>query len=59
MFRLTAKTNGTQDAYVTEGGIMKKFTYNSGSPTYVDAEGAKLINLEGQTGNYTKVLAAG
>lgn len=56
---LTAKTNGTEDAYFTEGGIMKKFTYNGGSPTFVIADGAKLINLEGQTGNYTKVLTAG
>ncbi|GAC1315845.1 MAG: hypothetical protein NVSMB16_12860 [Acidimicrobiales bacterium] len=55
---LKAITNGNDDAYISEGGIMKKFTYNGGNPAYVDADGAKLINLEGQTGNYAKVLAA-
>ena len=55
---LKAIMKGNDDAYLTEGGIMKKFTYNQGSPTYVDAEGAKLINLEGQTGNFTKVSQA-
>jgi ABC-type branched-subunit amino acid transport system substrate-binding protein len=55
---ITTKSNGLQDAYMIEGGMMKKYTWNAGKPAYADAEGAKVINLEGQTGTFAKISAA-
>ena len=55
---LTSITNGAEDAYVTEGGQMVKYTITDPKQlgTYVAA--GDLINLEGQLGTYKTVQDA-
>jgi branched-chain amino acid transport system substrate-binding protein len=55
---LTSVTDGTKDAYLTEGGKMVKYTVTDPKVlgTYKDA--GNLINLEGQLGTYKTVQDA-
>jgi branched-chain amino acid transport system substrate-binding protein len=55
---LTTKTNGLQDAYVTEGGQMMKYTVTDPKQIGTLVKAGDLVDLEGQLGTYKTVEQA-
>jgi hypothetical protein len=55
---LTSVTNGTKDAYLTEGGQMVKYTIKDPAQLGSFVSEGDLINLEGQLGTYKTVQEA-
>jgi branched-chain amino acid transport system substrate-binding protein len=55
---LTSITNGTEDAYLTEGGQMVKYTVTDPKVLGTFVANGDLINLEGQLGTYKTVQEA-
>jgi branched-chain amino acid transport system substrate-binding protein len=55
---LTSKMNGAKDAYLTEGGLMAKYTVTDPKTLGTFVPSGDLINLEGKLGTYDTVKAA-
>ncbi len=55
---LTSITDGTKDAYLTEGGQMVKYTVTDPKKLGTFVQAGDLINLEGKLGTYKTVQAA-
>jgi branched-chain amino acid transport system substrate-binding protein len=55
---LTSITDGTKDAYLTEGGVMVKYTVTDPKALGAFVRDGDLINLEGQLGTYKTVQEA-
>ena len=55
---LTTITNGTKDAYLTEGGQMVQYKITDPKQLGTFQPAGDLINLEGQLGTYATVQAA-
>ena len=55
---LTSKTNGEEDAYLTEGGRMAKYTVSDPTQLGKFVQDGDLINLEGKLGTYETVQEA-
>ncbi len=55
---LTSITDGTKDAYLTEGGRMVQYTITDPKALGTFQPAGDLINLEGQLGTYKTVQAA-